>query len=368
MVQLSDTNHRASKKTLECPLCRRVTPLPTKHSAEQIIDWVNFANKAKLVAGGVLGLTIGFGIAKISKRSSILEQICKIAQQKLQMPPNLFFPVTLGGLSFIGSYFLRTSWVARGVTLLYNWIHETNIQPFDIWIYNSGQINQTLENQVSVVMAYFVAYGLAYPLELSKRIPFDQEERKFVDLVSQKLKPLLETKNNLMGLIAAHLRDNHGDVFNDVLRLNCHLLESDGNEELKEEINTIVRDYLLDFFKSEPTFIITDANMSIRIALVTAIELFKDKMEFEDLKKSKEFKQLLTSFQQECRTLDSSLISDIKTGMTDYDFSKISLVSLLWDENLEDEIIYALNTVRKETFEQNGFYLEGSLINPFFIF
>src|ERR1700733_2218965 len=94
LVRWTDTMHveQPTSKTLNCPECRGVTALPTKHSAEQISTWVKTARRLTIAIGTLLGLGIGLWIA----RSSFAEGISKVALNTLHASPSLAFSLAGG--------------------------------------------------------------------------------------------------------------------------------------------------------------------------------------------------------------------------------------------------------------------------------
>ena len=72
LVQWTNYIHttQPTAKTLSCPVCRKITQIPTKHSAEQISDWVKIAKRVIVSTGTILGGGVGLSIATIAKDSS----------------------------------------------------------------------------------------------------------------------------------------------------------------------------------------------------------------------------------------------------------------------------------------------------------
>src|SRR6185436_18180151 len=64
--QWTDTIHteQPTQTTVNCPVCRHVTTIPTKHSAEQISNWEKISQKLLLVVGTILGVGIGIAISR----------------------------------------------------------------------------------------------------------------------------------------------------------------------------------------------------------------------------------------------------------------------------------------------------------------
>jgi hypothetical protein len=164
-------------KTLNCPECRHVTTLPTKHSAEQISNWVKTSRKVTIGICTILGLGIGLWIAG----SSFAEGISKIALRTLYVSPSLVFSAVGGALGFLGSYFLISSKCesrfTRVVTASYNRIYGTEIHPRDIWMYQSGFSSAPKDYQLQMVKEYCMEVELLTFLEELKLVPFDRDER-----------------------------------------------------------------------------------------------------------------------------------------------------------------------------------------------
>ncbi len=349
LVRWADTVHldHPEAKTLNCPECREVTNLPTKHSTEQISIWVKTSRKVTIGICTILGLGIGLWIA----RSSFAGEISKIALKTLHVSPSLVFSAAGGALGFLGSYFLISSngesRLTKVVTASYNRIYGTEILTRDIAVFQ-GFSSIPKDDQLQVAQSYFITFGIEMFKTQLEQIPFNEEELQALEQLNSLLQSLETDPLTLADAFFEELEENHGDLYAEFRNHNVKLIQSTGNAELKRTLNELIHKMLCQTLATLDTQTALDSKMSARITLVKILEGFKAVHE-EDAKCT----ELLDSLQEECRNSKSTLITDLE-GALPQNFFQQPLTLLLWDTDKTSAVLVALNQIRKTQFEEAG--------------
>ncbi len=367
LINLTDQIHRTdpTAKTHNCPLCRQATVIKTKHSAEQIVEWEETTKTIIIAAGTVLGAAIGLALGTIGRRRSpLIERVANELQKRGS--PLMGFIITMSLLScFISRRLVQpgatsNTWVTKVVTYFYNRFRETAITTNEVFLHRSGLLKQDPEIQMYIILNVFFEVGLRTMKNWIEQVQFFSPEEK------ASLKPLEIMLNSWVNdriltskLFASFLKTNHGDVYAKALKVGVNLLEGIGNEELKEELGEIANTYLITILttKANGKFTLADPSIAARICLVSTLESFKEKIPFDDVNNGKKWEAFLTSLQEECRNVESTLVPVVLQKLGE-DFFKRPLTQLLFNRDIEDDIFVNIFEVRKAEFEIRGLSIE----------
>jgi hypothetical protein len=355
LVQWTNKMHteEPTAKTLNCPECRHVTKIPTKHSAQQISTWVKTSRRLTIAVCTILGLGIGLWIAG----SSFAEGISKIALKTLHVAPSLVFSAAGGALGFLGSYFLISSnsesRLTRVVTASYNRVYGTEILPRDIWMYQSGFFSAPKDYQLQMVQEYCMQVEIGTLIEELKLVPFERDERSSLQTHSSLLESFQTHSRELANRFFETLASNHGDLYAQVKRRKSQLLQSTGNTELKEQLSGMINEWLCEtLVELDKTTL--DSKMAARITLVKVLQKSKEKIEFRDARKAAKWTSLISSLQRESHNSQSLLMIDLERKLPQ-NFFQQPLTLLLWNPAIEDGVFQALIELRKAQFVREGF-------------
>ncbi|MCI0382143.1 MAG: E3 ubiquitin protein ligase [Chlamydiae bacterium] len=169
-----------------------------------------------------------------------------------------------------------------------------------------------------------------------KLTPFDPTDKKWIDelnkafagedMVEETLKPLI-----------SYIPIHHPTL------LKYKMIIGKDSESLKV-LYDITADYLLNNFMT--TLITKDEKLSARIAIVQTLESFKQIIEFKSQELQTKWHDLLCNFQTECCIPNSELIGELvkKEEMKKYNFSNLSILQLLHNEQLQSDIFSAFSS------------------------
>jgi hypothetical protein len=331
VVNLTDSIRREkpAEGTLDCPECRKPSPLPYRYSADRILDWAAVVNKAATVFSGMLaGLSAALALIKIvSWRKSLT-----------------VLPYSLLLISIPHSILIKM------VTVIYNRVYGVNIKSHFVDQYASLRGRPDKEIAREVIASF-----------LEKKIKHCQDTLALPCLSDQKalLQPFVTTIHEIdtkiiLGRMMNTLKDKP-DLKAAIYQRGIYLGD-EGNENLKSALSTFVEDCLLAHLEYESTSTVWSSSLEevIQISLLCALQLattFKPKMP----SKQKDLINFLKEWQSDPKALVERLMSpdlECRDGLSD--LTDGNLTKLVFSNDLHVRILKAL----KEDFEKAGLGLQ----------
>ena len=249
------TNADTTDVNLTCSLCRMTVVLKNQHSAEKIAGWIQMAHTVTSLAFPNIGGSIA---VQLSKNKSTF--------------PHYFYGVILGQLALFACTLVAEKVYPNGWTMLltklYNKMYETNISPAIANLFVQKK-SLSIDEQVQYICVQYVKnLANVFSNEIS-HLSSDANHESLVLLIKNSLAAL--SSNDHLDKAAQKclefLKQDCPDLYLKISRLSFHILENEGNDDLKLELRNAIVKPLFDFFKT----IFSDAEFTLDQKLSLAL-------------------------------------------------------------------------------------------------